>query len=122
MKQSYEVVGGKPIIAVFELMQMSFWGMYSALDGFIVKLVFFVPNLRAHKQIGPHSWEFCQIATGLLLSVASLEKHGNRYCLSFQHEYRNHEFFYDVKSMELLRSLILPFLCASMHYKLGIKQ
>jgi hypothetical protein len=72
---------------------MSFWGDFVAQYDCVVIYAFFLPHVRAMKRIGPHSWEFCQIAVGLLLSDAQAEKHGNSVRLCFQQESHNGDFF-----------------------------
>jgi hypothetical protein len=122
---------------------MSFWGNVVAQNDFLVTYAFFLPRVRAVKRIGPHSWEFCQIAVGLLLSDAHAEKHGNGVRLSFQRELLvqmlqrkfhlkcniqsagdrkqlQYRVYVSVYSMPLLRSIVLQHLHPSMYYKLGV--
>lgn len=76
------------------------WGFSEAPNGIIVKFSFImlrrsyhVPRIPAHKRIGPHSLEFCDIAVGLLLSDAHAEKHGNGVRLSLNQGVCHKEFF-----------------------------
>lgn len=83
--------------------QMSFWGTACAPNefnmnfNFSVVYTFFLPHIRADKRIGPHSWDFCQTAVGLLLSDAHAERHGNGVRVTLQQEHFNLAFFEDVQ-------------------------
>lgn len=77
---------------------MSFWGDRTALYDVIVSYAFFLPRVSAMNRIGPHCWEFCQIAVGLLLSDAHAEKHDNGVRISFQQESHNRDYFHVVNS------------------------
>lgn len=91
------------------------WGDYFAPNNFVVSYIlivcrtnnlatrvscvsrFFVTaRVPAQKRVGPHSWHFCQIAIGLLLSDAYAEKHGLGVRLSFKQSSKHKSFFNQV--------------------------
>ena len=53
--------------------------MCGCCEAAVVMAAFFVPRIRADKRYGPHSWQFIQLAVGLLLGDAHMEVHGNGY-------------------------------------------
>jgi hypothetical protein len=58
---------------------------------------FYWPHTKALNRIGPHSYEFCCVAVGLLLSDGHAELHGNgvRICFS---QCRDHYDFFNALS------------------------
>lgn len=90
-------------------MLQNFGGNVYVFSGAVVSMAaFFVPRIRADKRYGPHSWEFVQLAVGLLLGDAHMEVHGNGYRMTMQQEHTNLGYFRQVYSMLLKLGYVNP--------------